>query len=146
MDYRCNKPILCRRMVSKHNGGLRHNYARETEALGVTKLCAYKMKLWTSSRYNRKRVLSMAIKGQYPQCIPKTWRDQTHAIPWTSTEDSPKPRHVPLRDNNQEGRKHCRAKSEPSSNLPVKTNPETHLGSPLVLEWSAACCGKPPRS
>ena len=33
--------------------------------LRVAELCAYKMKLWTSSRYNRKRVLSMAIKGQY---------------------------------------------------------------------------------
>ena len=33
--------------------------------LRVAELCTYKMKLWTSSRYNRKRVLSMAIKGQY---------------------------------------------------------------------------------
>ena len=58
--------------------------------LRVAELCTYKMKLWTSSRYNRKRVLSMAIKGQYTQCTPETWRDQTHAILWTSTEDSPK--------------------------------------------------------
>ena len=33
--------------------------------LRVAELCAYKMKLWASSRYKRIRVPSMEIKGQY---------------------------------------------------------------------------------